>query len=228
MYHGGVHAGITLLLMLLAPVLASADTVLIEAARDTTLIEDPDGAQANGSGPLFFVGRTNQRRHSVRRGLVYFDVAEHLPRNARVESVRLTLYLPPTPNSARRRIDLHRLLADWGEGASFATGGSGDFSAADDATWIHAFYDDEFWVRPGGHFIARASASREVAASAFYTWESTRKLVADVRRWLAAPHRNFGWILLGDETTPQNAKSFASREEPDPSLRPVLEVSYRR
>ena len=29
-YHGAVHAGITLLLMLLAPALASADTVLIE------------------------------------------------------------------------------------------------------------------------------------------------------------------------------------------------------
>ncbi len=33
--------------------------------------------------------------------------------------------------------------------------------------------------------------------------------------------------LLGDETTPQTAKSFASREEPDASLRPVLEVTYQ-
>jgi hypothetical protein len=31
----------------------------------------------------------------------------------------------------------------------------------------------------------------------------------------------------GDETTPQTAKSFASRENPDLSLRPVLEVTYR-
>jgi hypothetical protein len=45
--------------------------------------------------------------------------------------------------------------------------------------------------------------------------------------WLRGPRRNFGWILLGDETTPQNVKSFASREELDPSLRPVLEVIYR-
>ena len=34
MYHGAVHAGIPLLLMLLAPALALADTVAIEAAQD--------------------------------------------------------------------------------------------------------------------------------------------------------------------------------------------------
>jgi hypothetical protein len=213
------------LLLLFAPAAATAETVLVECARDATLIEDPGGGLANGSGPAFFVGRTNQAENSVRRGLIYFDVAAAVPRNARIESVRLTLYLSPS-NSAPLRIDLHRLLAAWGEGASFASGGSGDFSAPGDATWIHTFYDDEFWVQPGGHFVARASASRDVAASDFYTWESTRKMIADVRLWLAAPHRNFGWILLSDETTPQTAKSFASREAPDPSLRPVLEVTY--
>jgi hypothetical protein len=219
-----VRTGIAVVL-LLAPALATAETVLIEAGRDTTLIEEPDGALANGSGPVFFVGRTNQPQNSVRRGLVYFDVTAALPRNAWVESARLTLYMSPS-NAASRRIGLHRLLAEWGEGASFASGGGGDLSAPADATWIHTFYDDEFWVRPGGHFVARASASREVAASGFYTWEGTRKMVADVRQWLAAPHRNFGWILLGDEMTPQNVKSFASREEPDASFRPVLEVTY--
>ncbi len=220
----GVRIGIAVVL-LLAPALATAETVLIEAGRDTTLIEEPDGALANGSGPVFFVGRNNQSQNSVRRGLVYFDVAAALPRNARVESVRLTLYMSPS-NPASRRIRLHRVLVEWGEGTSFASGGGGDVSAPGDATWIHTFYDDEFWVKPGGHFVRRASASRGVAASAFYTWEGSRKMVADVRLWLAAPHRNFGWILLGDETTPQTAKSFASREEPDPSLRPVLEVTY--
>lgn len=223
-YHGGVRTRIALL-VLLAPALATADSVLIEASRDATLIEQPDGALANGSGPVFFVGRNNQAQNSVRRGLVYFDVAAVLPRNARVESVRLSLYMSPS-NPGPRRIHLHRVLAGWGEGASSASGGGGDVSVPGDVTWIHTFYDDAFWVRPGGHFVARASASRMVAASDFYSWESTRKLVADVRRWVAAPQRNFGWILIGDETTRQNAKSFASREEADVSLRPVLEVTY--
>ena len=212
--------------LLLASEQASAETILIDVGRDTTLIEEPDGALANGSGPVFFVGRTNQGQNSVRRGLIYFDVAAALPRNARVESVRLTLYVSPS-NSTPHSIGLHRLLVEWGEGASSASGGSGDVSAPGDATWIHTFYDDEFWVHRGGHFVARASASREVAASAFYAWQSTPRMVADVRRWLMAPHRNFGWILLGNETASGTVKSFASREEPDLSLRPVLEVTYQ-
>ena len=220
----GMRTGIALGL-LLAAASATAETILVEAGRDATLIEEPDGALANGAGPVFFVGRTNQRQNSVRRGLIYFDVAAALPEKALVESVRVTLYMSPS-NSDPSPIGLHRLLAGWGEGASFASGGGGDLSLPGDATWIHTFYDDGFWVKPGGHFIARASVSRDVAASAFYTWESTQKMVADVRLWLAVPHRNFGWILLGDEKMPQNVKSFASREEPDPSLRPILEVIY--
>jgi len=214
------------LLLLLAPAAASAESVLVEASRDATLIEESDGTLANGSGPAFFVGRNNQARNSVRRGLLYFDVAGALPKHAHVQSVRLVVYMTPS-NAGARRIRLHRLLADWGEGPSSASGGGGAASEPGDATWIHTFYDDSFWVRPGGHFVRRASASREVGASGFYAWENARKMLADVRLWLRAPHRNFGWILIGDETTPQNAKSFASREGSDPSLRPVLEVTYR-
>jgi hypothetical protein len=213
------------LLLLLVPAMAAAETILIDAVQDATLIEDPDGDLANGSGPVFFAGRTSQRQNSVRRGLVTFDVAGALPRNARIESARITLYMAPS-NPSPSPIGLHRLLAEWGEGHSFATGGGGDDSAPGDATWIHSFYYDEFWVKSGGHFVARASVSLEVADSAFYTWESTPKMLADVRLWLAAPHRNFGWILLGDEKTPQNVKSFASREELNTSLRPVLEVTF--
>jgi hypothetical protein len=204
----------------------TAETMLIEAGRDTTLIEDPNGALGNGSGPTFFVGRTGQAQNGVRRGLLYFDVAAALPDNAIVESAALTLYTLPG-RSNLREIRVHRLLADWGEGASYASGGSGDLSAPGDATWIHTFYDDEFWVMSGGHFVQRASASQDVGASGFYTWDSTARLAQDVRVWHAAPHRNLGWILLGNETTTRTVKNLASREHPDPSFRPVLEVTYR-
>jgi hypothetical protein len=221
----GVQVGLALALLLM-PAVAAAERIFIEAGQDATLIEEPDGTLANGAGPAFFVGRTNQRQNSVRRGLIYFDVAAALPENARVESARVTLYMSPS-NAVPRQIGLHRLLSDWGEGTSSASGGGGDLSTPGDATWIHTFYDDGFWVKPGADFVARASVSREVAASDFYMWPSTRRAVADVRLWLRAPHRNFGWILLGDEATAQSVKSFASREAPDPSLRPVLEVIYQ-
>jgi hypothetical protein len=204
---------------------AAAESVLIEASRDATLIEDPEGALANGSGPFFFVGRTGQGRGSVRRAMLHFDVAGALPPGAVIETVSLNLFIWPS-NPASRVLRLHRLLSDWGEGESSASGGGGAPSSPGDATWMHTFYDREFWVRGGGQFVARASAWRDIGASGFYTWETSRQLVRDVRLWEAAPHRNFGWILIGDETTPQTAKSIASREHPDLTLRPSLEVTY--
>jgi hypothetical protein len=214
------------LLFLFLPRLAAAETVTIEAARDTTLIEDPDGARANGLGPSLFVGRTGQTRNGIRRGVLYFDVAAALPEGAIIESAALTLYLAPS-NAEPREIRLHRLLAGWGEGASSASGGSGAPSEPGDATWIHTFYDGDFWVRSGGQFLGRASAQLEVGASGFFTWGTTVHLLQDVRLWNSVPQQNFGWILLGDETTRQTAKNFASRENPISASRPTLKLIYR-
>ncbi|HEU5454219.1 MAG TPA: hypothetical protein VFU85_00905, partial [Nocardioides sp.] len=96
-----------------------------------------------------------------------------------------------------------------------------------DVTWLYRFWDTDTWVRAGGRFVARVSAMQEVASSGFYTWTGADQLAADVSLWAAAPDRNFGWVLIGDETTSQSVKSFASREEPDPALRPVLEITFR-
>ena len=67
-----------LALLSLVPITAGAETVRIEAGRDATLVEHPDGALANGSGPFFFVGRTGQGQNSLRRSLLWFDVAAAL------------------------------------------------------------------------------------------------------------------------------------------------------
>jgi hypothetical protein len=218
--------GALLSILLLAAAPAPAETVTVEAGRDATLIEEPAGALANGSGPAFFVGRTGQSENSIRRTLLYFDVAAALPDKALIESVSLQLYMNPS-NSDVRELELRRVLAPWGEGPSSASGGSGAPSEPGDATWIHTVYDDERWVHPGGQFIGRSSASREVGAFGFYTWASTNHLVQDVRLWSSAPQLNHGWILIGDETAPQSSKSFASRESDDPTLRPRLEIIYR-
>jgi hypothetical protein len=213
------------LLLLLSPP-AAAETVLIPADRDATLVEHPEGGLANGSGPFLFAGHTAQEENGIRRGLVRFDMAAAIPRGAIIESVTLTLYMAPS-NPEPRELRLHRVLADWGEGPSSSSGGGGAPAQPGDATWLHTFYDAEFWVHRGGQFLGRASAALEVAGSAFYTWVSNPHLVQDAQLWNAAPERNFGWILVGDETTLQTSKSFASREHPDPALRPVVEVAYR-
>jgi hypothetical protein len=218
--------GTILAVLLLFGLPAAAETVLIEADHDGTLIEHPDGALANGSGPFVFAGRTSQTWNGIRRGLLYFDVASALPPRAIIESVSLRLF-QVGGNTGTREVRLHRLLAPWGEGPSSTAGGGGAPSGPGDATWLHTFYDDNFWVRRGGQFLGRVSARQDVGGAGYYTWVSNPHLVQDVRLWNSAPQRNFGWILIGDETTLQNAKKLASRENPDPSIRPRLEVTYR-
>jgi len=213
-----------LLFLIVLP--AGADTVIVEAGRDATLIEDPDGEWANGSGPVFFAGRTSQTWNGIRRGLLFFDVAGALPRNAIIENVSLRLF-ELGGNSGTSEVRLHRVLAPWGEGPSAASGGGGAPRDVGDATWLHAEFEDQFWVHSGGQFVGRASAGREVDRNAAWTWESTPHLVQDVRLWISAPQRNFGWIVIGDETTRQTAKKFASRENTNPAVHPVLEISYR-
>jgi len=202
-----------------------AETIRIEADRDATLIEDREGELANGSGPFFFAGRTSQAEGSIRRALLRFDVAGSLPEGAVIEKAALILFAAPG-NTAPRLLSLHRVLSDWSEGPSFASGGGGAPSLEGDATWIHTSFDTDQWRRPGADFIEPPSASLEVAGTGAFTWETPR-LRADVQLWAAAPRRNFGWALLGDETMPQSSKSFASREHGSADLRPVLEITFR-
>ena len=217
---------VVVLAVVLAGFPTAAETVVIEASRDATLIEEPDGALANGAGPAFFVGRSAQASNGTRRALVHFDVAAVLPRRAIIESAALELFVNPS-NEGTRTIRLYRVLADWGEGASSSAGGAGAPAGPGDATWLHTFWDTEYWVHGGGQFLGRSSGEQGVAGEGFYVWDGSRQMVQDVRLWLAAPDRNFGWILVGDETTRQTAKGIASREDPDPTRRPVLRLTVR-
>lgn len=212
--------------LMFVPAFAQADTALIEADADNTLIENPAGALSNGYGPALFAGRTNQQMNSIRRAVVRFDVASAIPADAMVESVFLTLYQRKALNG-ERTLTLHRLKAQWGEGASDSGGGGGAPAQAGDATWLHTFYPDSYWSNEGGKYSKHASASQMVIdAIGYYTWGSTDGMVNDVERWLKHPAKNFGWILIGDEEVSQSVKTFGSREDPDPTLRPVLEVTY--
>lgn len=222
---GMKKTGISLGLALLVALSPAAETVLVEAQRDATLIEDPRGARANGAGPVFFAGRTSQATNGIRRALLYFDIAAVLPDNAIIEGVSLHLF-HVGGNNAPREIDVHRVLAAWEEGPAASSGGGGAPSQSGDVTWRHRSYDRETWVRAGGQFVGRISARQVVGPTGSYTWDGAH-LLQDVRLWNHVPQRNFGWILIGDETTFQNAKKLASRENPDASRRPRLEIRYR-
>ncbi|MHC5024092.1 MAG: DNRLRE domain-containing protein [Planctomycetota bacterium] len=205
-----------------------ADVVSLQPVADNTLFST-DGATSNGAGPAVFSGRTGPGAGGIRqRGVLRFEVAGAVPAGATVTSVTLTLNLLSGGGpDVTQTITLHRLLADWGEGSSSAGGGQGAPSTPGDATWLHTFFPDQFWLQPGGDFDPAASAAADVGIDpAPYTWGSTPLLVADVQAWLDDPPSDHGWLLRGNEIDFNTARKFASREEVEPELRPVLTIEY--
>jgi len=205
---------------------ARADIAVLEPVKDNTLYEEASGLLANGAGSHFFAGRTGAGR--AVRGLLEFDVAGSLPAGATVTSASLALNMSLTRNSVPETVSLQRALAEWGEGASDAPGGEGlgTQSAPGDATWLHTFFDTEFWGQAGGDFLAVPSASASVGGPGAYTWGPTRGMSIDVQGWLDDPGGNHGWILIGNEVMPQTAKAFHSRQHPLAEMHPMLTVEF--
>jgi hypothetical protein len=202
-----------------------ADTITLTPLKDNTLYEDAVGAKSNGAGSAMFAGLNSQSL--VRRALIAFDIAAAIPSQATINGVSLTLH-NDAANDADDALSLHRILADWGEGASMASGGqgSGGSAAPGDATWLHTFFDTNLWGAPGGDFTAVPSATAIVGGPGAYTWDSTPALVSDAQSFLDGGSANFGWIILGNETAVGTAKRFATRESGDPLQVPTLTVDF--
>ena len=209
----------------ICPSLATAQLANINPIKDNTLYQyvPADGDQSNALGLHFFTGETGMGE--LRRGVLAFDIAGNIPAGSAILGVTLSLNMSMTPSSTPRTTELHKLLADWGEGTSQASGGEGDGAPAttNDATWRHRFFDTIFWTTEGGDFSATVSASQSVGVVGIYTWSSSQ-MVADVQSWLDDPATNFGWLVLGDESEIATAKRFDTRESASP---PVLTIQYR-
>lgn len=208
---------------------AAQDTAMVQftPGKDNTLYEDSLGAFSNGGGSYFFVGQTAPQDNMSRRGLLAFNLIDSIPAGSQIISVELKLHMSKTI-AGSESVNLHRVLADWGEGTSNAPGqeGGGDMSALLDATWIHTFYDLLQWNTPGGDYESTVSAATSVAGIADYTFGSTSEIVADVQLWLDEPDTNFGWILIGDESVASTAKRFDTKENGTASNHPVLTVNF--
>jgi hypothetical protein len=211
-------------------------TVTIIADRDNTLYEDGTGSLSNGAGWYLFAGQTIDNGSlpaicgatgCLRRALLHFDVVSAVPSGATITQVTLTMNMNRTI-SGSQTVSMHRMNSDWGEGASNSGGqeGAGATAVSGDATWLHSFYDTQFWTSAGGDFVASPSASQAVSGNGTYSWGSTAGLVSDVQAWLDSPSTNFGWVVLGNEDTPGSAKRFDSRESPTASDRPALAIQY--
>lgn len=213
--------------VLACPTVLALDMVMLWPAQDNTLYESASGALSSGAGPTMFVGRTAQPSGSIRRGVLAFDVASAIPAGSIVTDVQLTLHSDQFANVQDESISLHRVLSAWGEGGSLppGAGGGGAPASAGDATWLHTFFPGQFWASPGGDFAAGASAATLVGGAGYYVWQSPG-LIADVQAWVDNPAADFGWLLLGNESAASTAKRFASREDLEPTFRPLLHVEY--
>ncbi len=222
-------AAIAAVLAVAATALAGSTTVTINPSKDNSLYEDPLGELSNGAGVYLFAGRTLQSFQGdpdLRRALLAFDVAGSLPAGATILDATLTLRVT-RDIAGPYTFTVHRLTSDWGEGSSDAFGeeGIGVNPGPGDASWIHTFYDTNTWTASGGDFGAASASTTVGGAGFFYSWSSTQ-LRDDVQDMLDNAGTNFGWVIVGDETTFPTAKQFASRENPTVSHRPTLEITY--
>lgn len=218
-------AGLSLAASVALTSVAVAGTTLHESVRDNTLYQSKSGHLSNGAGEWCFAGRTNQG--FLRRGLLRFDLSA-IPANATVTGAVLTLHHNlGQPNTGT--ISLHRVLAGWGEGTSNPEGneGTGTDATPGDATWVHTFFDTSTWSATGGDAEDAASAATAVGPDfGPYAW-SDAGMVADIQAWLDDPSSNHGWMLKADESIRVgSAKRFSTRENADPTQRPLLTVTW--
>lgn len=213
----------TLIPLALCTADARSDTITIGASKDNSIFENFSTNSSGGTAGIY-VGGTATR--SPRRGLIAFDVAGNVPAGATITSAQLTLYLALGSGDSVV-VELHTLLADWGEGTAGSDldtvhfGGAGFQASAGDATWNQRFFGSANWTSPGagGDFNPTASGAAligvpniDVANPTPFHWFSTPLLVSDVQSWLDNPATNFGWILMNTgETVQGSARAYFSR-----------------
>jgi hypothetical protein len=204
--------------------LLSATTIQLTASSDTTIYDVPAGDLANGAGEYLLAGGP-LGESGVRRGIVYFDVGSiDIPAGATVVDVVLSMHLSQSVGGAAS-VSVNKVLSSWGEAGSDAPGSEIEGAPAEqlDATWLFSYFDGAAWSNPGGDF-GGASASTVVDQIGTYEWFGG-DLVADVQGWLDNSFPNFGWMIIGNESTANN-KSFDSSDSQNAVLHPTLEITY--
>ncbi len=208
-----------------ATCLAHADVSQFTSSKDNTLFESATGGLSNGGGSSFFVGVTNAGE--LRRGLVQFDLSATVPTGATINGASLRITQDRQGPGGPSQLNVHRVIASWGEGTSTGTGGGG-FATIGDATWTHRFHDTVLWTTPGGDFESTVLASLTPGGSGNQSFSSTPRLVSAVQGWTTSPANNFGFIIKEAAVNIGSAARFYTRESVDPATRPMLSVDFTR
>lgn len=205
-----------ILFLCLSFTIHSQTIVNLNAEKDNSMYSE-SGDLSNGMGDFLFAGRTQQGNN--RRGLIKFDLSS-IPAGSTINGVTLEMTgSAGGPNN----VNLHRLVADWGEGNSDAPGaeGMGTQALPGDATWINTFYNTAIWLTSGGDFDATVSANAVVSFGA-NNWTGAQ-MISDVQDWIDGVNPNHGWIMIGEEGINGSAIKVNSRHNANP---PVLTIGY--
>jgi Ca2+-binding RTX toxin-like protein len=203
--------------------------VSLTPVKDNSLIEYRAPQYSGGADPTLYVGFDHWASTRM-RALMAFDVAGKIPTGAKINSVTLTVWvnLTASTTAGTPSVELHKTLANWGEGTSAPTRFMPPFgpTTTGDATWLNTFYNTGTWTTAGGDFSSTVSGVTTLGADGTSaTWTSTAQMVADVQSWLDNPGTNFGWLLKGDETQ-ESGKMIDSREATNVAHRPTLTIDY--
>ncbi len=209
---------------------AAQEVVNLGPTKDNTLYENSSGDISNGQGEYLFSGRT--KGSELRRPSLP-STRRPRSRPARRFKARPSRWLSHASRTTRRtRSSLHRLTADWGEGASDAPDEEGGGTSAEpgDATWLHSFYDSEpqlatFWAAEGGDYDGTSSASTSVGAARHLHLDVYG---ADAGRSGLARHAGFQLRLDPDRERSDRRIGQAVQLAPEPgaATRPLLAVTY--
>ncbi len=205
-----------LILTLLPGINLLSQTIEVElgASIDNTMFKGLE--LSNGAGEFLFAGTTD--KDVKKRALVMFDLAESVPEGVAVDSAILVL-VPSKVKPGSTNIKVHMLTTEWGEGTSKAEDGDGkgDAATANDATWEYAKFNTHPWVKSGGDYALDASTTSTVSLGSEAVFSSIGMTV-NVNFWLANPSKNYGWILIGDESTTRTSVKFGSKDHNDHML----------
>ncbi len=195
--------------------LLSAVTIQLAASKDNTIYQ-ADADVSNGQGEFVLAGGGT-------RGLIQFDVnAGTIPSGSTIIDAVLTLNLG-LDGGGQSAVSVHRVSSSWGEAGSNASGDESQGAVAQqfDATWLYSSFDGQLWNSPGGDF-AGASATTVVGGVGTYEWLGGG-LIDDVQAWVDGVSSNFGWLVQAGGGA---LKSFISKDGPDVSLAPTLEITF--
>ena len=165
-------------------------TALLAPSKENTLYEVEGGFLCNGSSQHFFAGKSASR--PVRRVVAAFDLAGDVPVGSTITEVTLTLNMSRTVDDAQV-IAVHRMLADWGQGASDHPSNEEAKVAATtvDATWIFRVFGSDPPSEYGGDFASAPIGNILVVGPGRYAWGSTAETVDDVQMRVNSPAANF-------------------------------------